>query len=185
MRILSLSGSHLKKGNTTQLIEYLNEQIEHSIIGDLKIKMISLSGAKIGPCKGCRKCMETGACVIKDDFQSIAKKMLKSDLIILGSPVYFHDVAGLVKNLLDRTYSLWHERQLKGKRVIPVAVSAISGEERTLETIRIWAQAHEMRIVKSISGHGNKKGEVLYDDLALESVRSAVRDLVGEMQPAE
>jgi multimeric flavodoxin WrbA len=185
MRVLSLSGSQLKKGNTSQLIGYLNEQIKQSEIGDLKMKSISLSGARIGPCRECRKCMETGICVVKDDFHSIARKMLKSDLIIIGSPVYFHDVSGQVKNLMDRTYSLWHDRQLKGKKIIPVAVSAVSGEDRTLETIRIWAQAHEMKIVRSVSGHGYKKGEVLHDKEAMEAAESAVRDLIGEMQPAD
>jgi len=112
MRVLSLSASHVKKGNTGQLIGYLNEQIEQAAIENLKMKSVTLTGAKIGPCRGCRKCMETGYCVVKDDFNSIAKKMLKSDLIIIGSPVYFHDVSGLVKNFIDRTYSLWHDRQL-------------------------------------------------------------------------
>ncbi|MCA1916017.1 NAD(P)H-dependent oxidoreductase [Methanospirillum hungatei] len=182
MRVLSLSGSHVKKGNTGLLIGYLNEQIEEAAIEDLKMKSVSLADAKIGPCKGCRKCMETGYCVVKDDFNSIARKMLKSDLLIIGSPVYFQDVSGRVKNLIDRTYSLWHDRQLKGKKVIPVAVSAVSGEDRALETLRIWAQAHEMKIIRSVYGHGYKRGEVLKDPEAKDAVITAVRDLVGELK---
>jgi len=182
MRVLSLSASHVKKGNTGQLIGYLNDQIEQAAIENLKMKSVTLTGAKIGPCRGCRKCMETGSCIVKDDFNSLARKMLKSDLIIIGSPVYFHDVSGLVKNFIDRTYSLWHDRQLKGKKVIPVAVSAVSGEDRALETLRIWAQAHEMKIIRSVHGHGYKRGEVLSDKEAKDMVKTAVKDLVGELQ---
>lgn len=185
MRVLTLSGSPLKKGNTSQLITYLTKQMEKSDIQDLKLTSLSLSGEKISPCKACKKCMETGSCVVKDDFQSIAKKMLKSDLIIIGSPVFFHDVSGPVKNLIDRTYSLWHDRQLKGKKIIPVAVSAASGEDRTLETLRIWAQAHEMKIIRSVSGHGYKKGEVLKDEEAMTAAKNALRELMGELQIEE
>ena len=180
MRVLSLSGSQLKKGNTSQLIDYLLENLKKSDVTDLKIKSISLSGADIKPCRACKKCVPTGKCVVKDDFTSIARKMLKSDLIVIGSPVYFHDVSGTVKNLIDRSYSLWHDHQLKGKKTIPIAVSAAIGEDRALETLRIWAQAHEMKIIRSISGHGNKKGDVLHDEQALFAVESAVKELVGD-----
>ena len=124
--------------------------------------------------------MEMGKCILSDDFRSIAKLMLKSDLIILGSPVYFHDVSGQIKNLIDRTYSLWHERQLKGKRIIPVAVCAESGNERTLETIKIWAQAHEMKIVNSVSGIGHKREEILVHGQAIASIEEVISDLVGK-----
>lgn len=182
MRVLALSGSPLKKGNTSHLIRYLTQTMEQSGIQDLKVKFLSLSGLKIRPCQACKKCMETGTCVVKDDFNTISRKMLKSDLIIIGSPVYFHDVSGQVKNLMDRTYSLWHDKQLKGKKCIPIAVSAVSGEDRTLETLRIWAQTHEMKIIRSVSGHGYKKGEVMQDSQAQDRVQQAVRDLVGEFQ---
>ena len=180
MRVLAISGSHNKRGNTRQLLDYLIVKIGEAGVADLKIKTISLSGLRIKPCKACRKCMETGKCVLSDDFRSIAKLMLKSDLIILGSPVYFHDVSGQIKNLIDRTYSLWHERQLKGKRIIPVAVCAESGNERTLETIKIWAQAHEMKIVNSVSGMGHKREEILVHGQAIASIEEVISDLVGK-----
>jgi len=180
MRVLAISGSHIKKGNTSQVLKSLTGKIHNAGIADLKLKYLSLSGTRIKPCKACKKCMETGKCIIHDDFGLIAKKMLKSDLIILGSPVYFHDVSGQIKNMIDRTYSLWHEKQLKGKRIIPVAVCAESGDDRTLETIRIWAQAHEMKIVHSVSGRGYNGGDILGTELTRDGIDTAVRELTGE-----
>lgn len=181
MRVVTLSGSSLKKGNTNQLIGAIVEELGRSGDTELKVKEISLSESSIKPCKSCRKCLKEGHCVLKsDDFLSIGKQMLKSDLIIIGSPVYFHDVSGPVKNLIDRSYSLWHKRQLKGIRVIPVAVCADSGDDRTLETLQIWAQAHEMKIIGPVSGHGYKAGEVLKDKSALEKVKQAVQSCIGE-----
>lgn len=186
MRVLAISGSPLKNGNTVRLINSVVHELEKSSIGDLKIKAISLAGRSIRPCKSCRKCMREGHCVLKsDDFSGIAKQMKKSDLIIIGSPVYFHDINGQVKNLIDRSYSLWHERQLKGKRMIPVAVCAESGDDRALETLRIWAQAQEMKIIRSVSGHGYKAGDILKDQSAMMMAKEAVKTLAGETTPQD
>ncbi|NLV26994.1 MAG: flavodoxin family protein [Methanomicrobiales archaeon] len=178
MRVACISGSYKKDGNTSLVIKSLVEKLENSGIPNLKIKKISLSGVRIHPCRGCEKCRKSGKCVIKDDFHSIVKKIQKSDLIIIGSPVYFHDVCGQIKNLVDRSFSLWHEKQLRGKRVIPVAVSAELGEERTLETLRIWAQAHEMKIIRSVSGHGYKPGDVKNDEQMQRLVDATINDLI-------
>jgi multimeric flavodoxin WrbA len=181
MRVVALSGSPLKKGNTSRLIGAIIEELGKSGAADLKVKEISLADCSIKPCRSCRKCMKEGHCVLKsDDFLPIARKMLKSDLIIIGTPVYFHDVSGPVKNLIDRSYSLWHKRQLKGRKVIPVAVCADSGDERTLETLQIWAQAHEMKIIRPVSGHGYKAGEVIRDESVAPKVKEAVQNCIGE-----
>lgn len=186
MRVLAISGSPLKNGNTRQLISSVVTELEKSGIVDLKIREVSLAGKVIRPCKSCRKCMREGHCVLKsDDFPKIANQIKKSDLIIIGSPVYFHDVSGQVKNLIDRSYSLWHERQLKGKKVIPVAVCAESGDDRALETLKIWAQAQEMKIIRSVSGRGFKAGEVLKDEAAKSMIKEAVKAVSGDASPVQ
>jgi multimeric flavodoxin WrbA len=182
MRVLAISGSPQKNGNTRRLIRAIATELEKREIADLNITELSLGEKDIRPCKSCRKCLKEGRCVLKsDDFLSIAKKMKKSDLIILGTPVYFHDVSGPVKNLIDRSYSLWHERQLKGRKVIPVAVCSESGDDRAIETMEIWAQAQEMKILSPVSGHGYKAGEVLRDESALQRVRAAADAVSGEV----
>ncbi|MDD1727950.1 MAG: flavodoxin family protein [Methanospirillum sp.] len=186
MRVLAISGSPLKNGNTSRLINAITSELEKSGVTDLKIKTISLAGSTIRPCKSCRKCIKEGHCVLKsDDFSRFARQMKKSDLIIIGSPVYFHDVNGPVKNMIDRSYSLWHKRQLKGKKVIPVAVCADSGDDRALETLKIWAQAQEMKIIRTVSGHGYKAGEVLKDQSAIGQVKDAIKTIAGDVSPKE
>jgi multimeric flavodoxin WrbA len=182
MRVLAISGSPLKLGNTSLLIGSIVKELKNSGISDLKVREISLAKRYIRPCKSCRKCMKEGHCVLRsDNFPEIAQRMKKSDLIIIGSPVYFHDVNGQVKNLIDRSYSLWHERQLKGKKFIPVAVSAESGDERAIETFQIWAQAHEMKIIRPVTGHGYKKGDILKDESALNAATEAVKSITGDV----
>ena len=187
MKVLALVGSPVKNGNTSRLIGALEKELRKTGVRDMKIRTIQLGEETIHPCRSCRRCLRKGRCVIRsDDFRRIARKMIRSDLIILGSPVYFHDVTGQVKNLIDRTYSLWHRRRLRGKRIIPVAVCAESGGDRAVETLQIWAQAQEMKIIRSVTGRGLRPGEVLKDEEAMEGVRKTILALAGETgQPAE
>ena len=181
MRVLTISGSPRKKGGTTEIIGSLVRELEKSSISLLKVKSVLLSKTKIRPCRACLKCKKEGHCVVQsDDWSDIAGQMLKSDVIIIGSPVYFHDVSGPVKNLIDRSYSLWHKKLLKGKKVIPVAVCHEVGEDRTLDTMKIWAQAHDMKLVKSVSGHGAGPSAVIKNPETRELIQEAVKSLTGD-----
>ncbi len=43
-----------------------------------------------------------GKCVYKDDFKPILEKIVQADGVILGSPVYFGDVSGVMRCFLER-----------------------------------------------------------------------------------
>lgn len=41
----------------------------------------------------------------------------QADTIVLGSPVYWHDLSGMIRNLLDRFYGPVAEGSMAGKRL--------------------------------------------------------------------
>lgn len=43
--------------------------------------------------------------------------MKKADVLIIGSPVYWHNICGSVRNLLDRFYGPVSQGELKGKQL--------------------------------------------------------------------
>ena len=43
--------------------------------------------------------------------------MKKADVLIIGSPVYRHNICGSVRNLLDRFYGPVSQGELKGKQL--------------------------------------------------------------------
>ena len=174
MKIISICGSKRKNGNTAELLHALETGLNDA---DMKIKEFSLSDIKLAPCRACLKCISKGHCVISDDFGKIAARMLKSDLIILGSPVYFSDVSAPVKALIDRTVSLWHKKQLKGKKIVLAAACAETGSEHTIETMKLWAKDHEMEIISTIQGGGEKKGSILKDERAINGVKNTIEIL--------
>lgn len=104
MNILVINGS--PKGKRSNSLRLTNAFIE-GYIGkreDVTVDEIDLASMKINPCKGCFACWQKtpGVCVIKDDMASIIQKEIEADLIIWSFPLYYFNVPGLLKNMIDR-----------------------------------------------------------------------------------
>ena len=58
----------------------------------------------IAACKGCFACWQKtpGICCIKDDMQTVIEKLIDADLILWSFPLYYFNVPGILKNLIDR-----------------------------------------------------------------------------------
>lgn len=50
-----------------------------------------------------------------DQLNVVIEKMKQSDVIIIGSPLYWHNICGSVRNMLDRFYGLVVEGSLTGR----------------------------------------------------------------------
>lgn len=50
-----------------------------------------------------------------DQFDEVLARLKQADTIVLGSPVYWHDLSGMVRNLLDRFYGPVPEGSMTGK----------------------------------------------------------------------
>jgi multimeric flavodoxin WrbA len=68
------------------------------------VESYELSKEKIATCTGCYGCwLKTpGQCIIRDKGQEIAEKVIKSDLLILLSPVTFGGYSFHLKKVVDR-----------------------------------------------------------------------------------
>ena len=169
MNVLGISGSTRRNGNTADLVNVILERCQGA---GITTEFISLAGKKIHPCLGCEKCKEKKWCVIaNDDWDSIAQKILDCDVLIIGSPTYYYDVCGHLKNFIDRTYSLYHDRKLAGRKGVAVAVQANKGASRTIQTLDGFLSTHEFASLGSVKGNGYREGEVLTDTEAMETAR--------------
>lgn len=72
-----------------------------------EVETVSLVGKSIAFCKGCNACRKLGHCVIDDDAIEIAEKMKNAEVIALAIPIYYYEMSGQMKNLLDRANSLF------------------------------------------------------------------------------
>lgn len=101
MNVLGIVGSYRKNGNTDILVKKVLEGVESE---NIKTDYIFLNDYNINDCIGCEGCKNSYQCIINDDMKSIYPLIEKADAIVLGSPTYFYNVTGKVKNFLNRFY---------------------------------------------------------------------------------
>ncbi|MGM9992828.1 MAG: flavodoxin family protein [Candidatus Bruticola sp.] len=68
---------------------------------------ISLRGKQIAFCKGCLACQKLHKCIINDDAILIVEKMRQADIIVFATPIYYYEMCGQMKTLLDRANALY------------------------------------------------------------------------------
>ena len=72
-----------------------------------EVELVSLKDKTIAFCKGCLACQQTGHCVIKDDANAITDKMLEADVVVWATPIYYYEMSGQMKTMIDRANSLF------------------------------------------------------------------------------
>ena len=156
--ILGICGSARKKGNTSLLLQELLAATE------MESELIFLSDLKIGFCTGCLSCRKNnGKCPQEDDMQFILEKSLSSKVIVLGSPNYYYDISGLIKNMIDRsiawcylgigehTGTEWHGWRPFVNKVAGFVISqAAYGGEMGLETFKCFAEWTGMEVIGTV-----------------------------------
>jgi len=170
MDIVFISGSPRKKSNTDYLLGKLN-----SAIGGT---MIKLSDYRIEPCRACKDCRGEGDCVTKDDMQKpIIPKLLKCDVIVLGTPVYFNNVSSQMKTFMDRTYCLIG--LLKNKIGGAIVVGRKYGAESALTAINAFFLKHEIIPAnRGLSGVAFNAGEIKQDYEATEALEKLGKRII-------
>jgi multimeric flavodoxin WrbA len=107
------------------------------------------------------------------------------EVLVVGSPTYYYDVSGQLKNFIDRSYSLYHKRQLAGRRAVAVAVHANKGGARTIQTIEGFLSAHEFSYLGHVVGKGYAERDVLGDENALKKAGKIGDRIVELLRPGD
>ena len=71
------------------------------------VEFISLRGKEIKFCIGCLSCQKTGECVFKDDVPAIMDKVLNADVVCWATPIYYYEMSGQMKTLIDRMNAMY------------------------------------------------------------------------------
>lgn len=73
------------------------------------VEEIGLDGHELRFCRGCLACQgkQDGHCVMQDNADAIVQKMAKADVLVFATPIYFYEMSGQMKTLLDRTNPLF------------------------------------------------------------------------------
>lgn len=71
------------------------------------VEIISLRDKVIKFCLGCLACQKTENCVIKDDAPEITAKMHDVEVIVWATPIYYYEMCGQMKTMIDRSNPLY------------------------------------------------------------------------------
>ncbi len=102
--ILVISTSPRKGGNSETLAD---EFIRGAKEAGNQVEKVCLYDKTIGFCKGCLACLKSQRCVIHDDADIIAQKMKEADVLVFATPIYYYEMSGQMKTMLDRANPLY------------------------------------------------------------------------------
>lgn len=102
--ILVISTSPRKGGNSETLADAFICGAEEA--GN-QVEKVCLYDKTIGFCKGCLACLKSYRCVNHDDADTIAQKMRTADVLVFATPIYYYEMCGQMKTLLDRANPLY------------------------------------------------------------------------------
>ena len=71
------------------------------------VEKVSLAGKNIQFCRGCLACQKLGRCVIQDDVNGIMQKVLRADVVCWATPIYYYEMSGQMKTLIDRMNAMY------------------------------------------------------------------------------
>ena len=176
VKALAICGSPRKKGNTETLLRTCLGVLEEE---GISVELARLAKKVILPCVACNLCAKNKDknCAVKeDDFDEIFIKMLRADIIIVGSPVYFGSATPQVMSVLDRAGYVSRQngnlfsRKLGG----PIVVARRSGQNFTYAQLMYWYMINDMIIAGSTYWNvafGTKPGDVASDTEGIETVK--------------
>lgn len=100
MNILFINGSPNKSGNTAALAA--------ALLNGKSYETLSLADFTIG---------SYGQELPGDGLDTVISAMEKANTIVIGSPVYWHNICGSVRNVLDRFYGRVENGALAGRKL--------------------------------------------------------------------
>jgi multimeric flavodoxin WrbA len=170
-KILILSGSPVKNGNTVQLVKWFCQGAK-SKSAQIEVVNTAFLKYKVNGCISCRKCQKIKeyACVIGDEARPVLAKMALVDVIVMATPLYFYAASAQLKLVLDRMFSLykWDNQAkimvtpLKGKMLVLLA-SAFEdiGLDILEKSFAITADYSGMKFASLLVPNAGESGEII------------------------
>ena len=148
-KVLIVSTS-LRGGSNSEILA--KECEKGAKAGGNDVEYISLKNKEIKYCIGCLSCQKTGKCVLKDDVADIMAKVKESEVIVFATPIYYYEMAGQMKTLLDRLNPLFSQ-EYKFRDIYMIATAAEDGDfvfEKAYNGLQGWVDCFEKATLKGL-----------------------------------
>lgn len=116
------------------------------------VEFISLRGKQISFCRGCLACQHTQTCIIPDDAIEIAQHMKNADILVFATPIYYYEMAGQMKTLLDRCNPLFSSDYRFGDVYLlaTAADSDTSAMDGAVKGMQGWIDCFSSALLKAV-----------------------------------
>ncbi|MGM9538290.1 MAG: flavodoxin family protein [Candidatus Onthomonas sp.] len=156
-RVLILSTS-LRAGSNS---DFLAKEVQRGAQeAGHQVTCISLAGKNIQFCKGCLACQQTQRCVIQDDVADIARQVKEADVLVFATPIYYYEMSGQMKTLLDRLNPLYPS-DYRFREIYLLATAAETGEHvarRAVSGLEGWIDCFEQARLAGVLFAGGLTG---------------------------
>lgn len=104
MKLIAVCGSARKQGNTAKM---LHQVIEGAKSAGAETEYVNLFDLNYKDCISCYACKlkdkkSFGHCMLNDELKPLLECIEQSDVIVLGSPVYYGNLSGQMRSFTDR-----------------------------------------------------------------------------------
>ncbi len=111
--ILFINGSPNKNGNTASLAKTLLKGQSYDTLDLVDFKIYAY-----------------GQHFADDQYQEVIRAISSHDVIVIGSPMYWHSMSGAIRNVLDRAYGVVSNGQFQGKKLFFLFQGAAPTQEQ-------------------------------------------------------
>lgn len=112
-KILFINGSPNKNGNTARLAHLFLKGHEYDTLDLVDLKIYSY-----------------GQHFADDQYQEVIRAISSHEVIVVGSPMYWHSMSGAVRNVLDRAYGIVMNGQFAGRKLFFLFQGAAPTDEQ-------------------------------------------------------
>ena len=141
-KVLVISSSLRKDSNSELLAGSFAEGAKSA---GHEVELVSLRDKEIRFCVGCLACQKTQRCFMHDDADAIREKMLHADVLVFATPIYYYEMSGILKTMLDRANPLYPS-DYRFREVYALAAAAEDEEhvpEKAFSGIEGWVDCFE------------------------------------------
>jgi len=132
-RVVAYIGTKRTDSNTIYFLKEIFKRIQKFM--EMELSIITPKDYRIFSCSGCQKCFMTGKCSQSDKLNEVIEQMCSADLLIVGSPVYFHGVSGDTKILIDRLSAASHILKFSGKLALVISTCSNNGHNTAVDVL--------------------------------------------------
>lgn len=111
--ILFINGSPNKNGNTASLAKILMKGQSYDTLNLVDLKIYAY-----------------GQHFADDQYQEVIQAISSHDVIVIGSPMYWHSMSSAIRNVLDRAYGVVSNGQFQGKKLFFLFQGAAPTQEQ-------------------------------------------------------